>query len=209
MIEIFHILEVKNHVKGLDAVIFDLDDTLYSEKEYVRSGYKKISELFPEVDDAENKLWKLFESGSVAIDEFLKKENLYTEEVKQKCLYIYRYQSPEIHLYEGVFQMLQEFKGQGIKIGIITDGRPEGQHAKIAALDLEKLVDYIIVTDELGGTEFRKPNSLAFEKMKTTLNVDYPKMCYVGDNIKKDFIAPQRLGMKSIWFKNKDGLYNK
>mgnify|MGYP002509386970 CR=1 FL=1 len=56
MIEIFHILEVKNHVKGLDAVIFDLDDTLYSEKEYVRSGYKKISELFPKVDDAEEKL---------------------------------------------------------------------------------------------------------------------------------------------------------
>lgn len=32
-------------------------------------------------------------------------------------------------------------------------------------------------------------------------------MCYVGDNIKKDFIAIEKLGMKSIWFRNKDGLY--
>ena len=43
--------------------------------------------------------------------------------------------------------------------------------------------------------------------MKEKFGVEYFQMCYVGDNIKKDFIAPQMLGMKSIWFRNKDGLY--
>ena len=40
MLEISDILEVRKHIEGLKAVIFDLDDTLYSEKEYVRSGYR-------------------------------------------------------------------------------------------------------------------------------------------------------------------------
>ena len=31
---------------------------------------------------------------------------------------------------------------------------------------------------------------------------------YVGDNPVKDFQAPQQLGMKSLWFKNEDGLYS-
>ena len=75
MIVISDILEVKKHVEGLKAVIFDLDDTLYSEKEYVRSGYHKIAAVIPQVDNAAEKLWTLFEEKKPAIDELLKQEN--------------------------------------------------------------------------------------------------------------------------------------
>ena len=207
MIEISDVLEVKNHIEGLKAVIFDLDDTLYSEKEYVRSGYQKIAEILPEVENAAEKLWTLFEAKKPAIDELLKMENIQSEDVKQACLQAYRYQIPDIHLYEGVAEMLKEFKDKGLKLGIITDGRPEGQRAKMQVLGLEKMVDYIIVTDEFGGPEFRKPNPIAFQTMKEKLGVEYNEMCYLGDNIKKDFIVPQQLGMRSIRFLNKDGLY--
>lgn len=207
MIEISNILEVKNYVGGLKAVVFDLDDTLYGEKEYVRSGYKKIAELFPMIADVELRLWKLFEAGKAAIDEFMKEESIQSDEIRQDCINAYRYQIPDIHLYEGVQIMLNEFKTKGFKIGIITDGRPEGQRAKIKALELEPMVDYIIVTDEFGGPEFRKPNPIAFETMRNKLDIEYAEMCYVGDNISKDFLSPEKLGMKCIWFKNKDGLY--
>lgn len=207
MIEISDVLEMKNHIEGLKAVIFDLDDTLYSEKEYVRSGYQKIAEILPEVENAAEKLWTLFEAKKPAIDELLKMENIQSEDVKQACLQAYRYQIPDIHLYEGVAEMLKEFKDKGLKLGIITDGRPEGQRAKMQVLGLEKMVDYIIVTDEFGGPEFRKPNPIAFQTMKEKLGVEYNEMCYLGDNIKKDFIVPQQLGMRSIRFLNKDGLY--
>ena len=207
MIEIYSVLEVRNHIEGLDAVIFDLDDTLYSEKEYVKSGYQQIAVVLSEVENVAEKLWCLFEEKQPAIDELLKRENIQSEEIKQKCLHAYRYQIPEIHLYEGVREMLAELRKKGLKLGIITDGRPEGQRAKLQVLGLEPMVDYIIVTDELGGIECRKPNSIAFESMREKLAVEYSKMCYVGDNIKKDFIAPEKLGMRSIWFKNTDGLY--
>lgn len=207
MIEIFEILEVTRHIEGLKAIIFDMDDTLYGEKEYVRSGYEKIAQAIPQVENAGKKLWKLFEEKKPAIDELLKQEGLESEEVKKACLHAYRYQEPDIHLYPGVEQMLKDLKAEGYLLGIITDGRPEGQRAKIKALGLEALVDQIIVTDEFGGAEYRKPNPLAFETMSEKLGVEYSQMCYVGDNINKDFIAPQQLGMRSIWFKNPDGLY--
>ena len=94
-----------------------------------------------------------------------------------------------------------------IKIGIITDGRPEGQRNKIQALGLEELVDDIIITDELGGIQFRKPCDIAFRIMQTRWRLHTDEIVYVGDNVTKDFQAPRQIGMRSIFFGNPDGLY--
>ena len=207
MIELTALPQIKEHLDGLKAIIFDMDDTLYGEKEYVRSGYRAIAKTMPEIENMEEKLWKAFEEKKSAIDEVLMQEGVYSEEVKQKCLTTYRFQEPEITLYEGVEELLVWLKEKGYKLGIITDGRPEGQRAKIKALGLEAMVDYIIVTDELGGIEYRKPNKAAFVKMQEVLGVAFEEMCYIGDNKKKDFIAPEMLQMKAFWFRNQDGLY--
>ncbi len=207
MITVNSILEIEAYLEGLKAVVFDLDDTLYPEKEYVKSGYKEISKILSNVQDAEAKLWRAFEEKKIAIDEALKVEGLYTEELKQKCLYAYRYHQPNIRFYEGVAELLMRLRKNGYRLGVITDGRVEGQRAKIKALRLEDFVDFIIVTDELGGVEYRKPNERAFHLMKRKLDVQFAEMCYIGDNIKKDFIAPQKLGMRAIYYQNKEGLY--
>lgn len=207
MIEITSITEVKNHLQGLKAIIFDLDDTLYGEKEYVRSGYRAIANFIPKVERMEEKLWCAFEQKKSPIDEVLTAEGIYTEELKQKCLSIYRLHEPNIHFYEGAKELLVQLRADGYMLGIITDGRPEGQRAKIKSLGIDELVDSVIVTDELGGVEYRKPNTKAFLKMKELFDVPFGEMCYVGDNIRKDFIAPQKLGISSIWFRNTNGLY--
>lgn len=201
MIEISNILEAKEHIKDLKVIIFDLDDTLYGEKQYVFSGYKKIADYFG-ISEIANDMWTVFKNGGKAIDEVLEKYQL--SNYKEKALEIYRFQDPEITLYPGVSEMVKKIKSSK-KVGIITDGRPEGQRAKLKALNLK--VDKIIITDELGGLKFRKPNPLAFELMKDYFEVEFNEMCYIGDNINKDFISPLKLGMKTIYFKNKDGLY--
>lgn len=208
MIEITSITEVKKYLQGLKAVIFDLDDTLYSEKEYVRSGYRAIANTLPQVEQLEEKLWTAFEQKKPAIDAVLIDEGIYTEGLKQQCLSIYRSHQPAIHFYEGAKELLCQLRYDGYKLGVITDGRSEGQRAKIKALGLDELVDHIIITDELGGVEYRKPNKTAFVKMQELLDVPFEEMCYIGDNIKKDFVAPNMLGMRSIWFRNMDGLYS-
>lgn len=207
MVEISKITDVLNHISGLKAVLFDLDDTLYGEKEYVRSGYKAVAKLLPNVVDAEEKLWVAFENKEPAIDTVLNAERIYSEELKAECILAYRNQIPDIHLYDGVLDMLIELRSKGMRIGIITDGRPEGQKAKIKALNLEATVEHIIITDELGGVEYRKPCEKALVIMREYFGVTYQEMCYVGDNIVKDFIAPEKLGLSAIWFRNRDGLY--
>lgn len=208
MIQINKITEVKNYLDGLEAVVFDLDDTLYSEKEYVRSGYREVAKLLSEIQNTEEKMWSFFEQGFSAIDKLLETEGISSDVIKQKCVQTYRNHIPEIHLYDGVHELLISLRKNGYKLGIITDGRPEGQRAKIKALGLGDYVDRIIITDELGGPQFRKPNSKAFVLMKECLKVPHERMCYVGDNVRKDFIVPEKLKMKSIWFQNEDGLYN-
>lgn len=198
MTEITEILEAEKHLDGVEAVIFDLDDTLYSEKEYVKSGYHQIAKRFG--TDYENRLWQAFLEKKPAIDAVI-------PEHKAEALNIYRNQIPDIHLYAGVIDMLIRL-GNKYRLGIITDGRPEGQKAKIQSLGIEKLFNKIIITDELGGAEYRKPCPVAFEKMLEALNVVPERAVYIGDNISKDFKAPEALGMQTIWFKNRDGLYS-
>lgn len=197
------ITEGKGKTKG---VIFDLDDTLYSEKEYVKSGYKAVSDYLG--GGYEDKLWRYFEEGKLAITELLKEINRIDED--QECLQIYRSHRPTIHLYDGAVEMIRELKNQCIMVGIITDGRPEGQRKKMDALGLDELIDSynVIITDELGGTQFRKPCDIAFRILLTRWKLNPADVVYVGDNAGKDFQAPQQLGMRSVWFRNEDGLYS-
>jgi len=191
----------------IEAVVFDLDDTLYSEKDYVRSGYRAVAKELLQVEDAYNKLWIAFEQGYAAIDKVLCDEGIFTMALKEKCLSVYRNHLPQVELYDGVAEMLAILRASGKKLGIITDGRPEGQWNKIKALGLENLVDEIIVTDELGGVMFRKPCDIAFRIMQKKLGVPFESMVYVGDNLTKDLIAPRQLGMRAIWFDNADSVH--
>ncbi len=186
-------------VKG---VIFDLDDTLYSEKEYVRSGFRAVSDRLG--GGYEDRLWAFFEAGKPAVDELSKILNC--EERKAELIEVYRSHKPDIRPYDGAAELIAQLKEKGIRVGIITDGRPEGQRNKLAALGLD--VDDVIITDELGGSQFRKPCDVAFRIMVTRWRLNPEDVAYVGDNATKDFQAPKQLGMKSVWFKNRDGLYD-
>ena len=202
LITIDKITDVEKHLDGIEAVIFDLDDTLYPEIEYVKSGFKKIAERF-KMPELELELWQSFERGGKPIDDVFNARGIIN--LKDEALHVYRFQEPDIHLFDGVADMLERLQ-KTYKIGIITDGRPEGQHAKIDALGLESKVDEIIITDELGGIEYRKPNPAAFILIQKKLGTPFEKMVYVGDNPKKDFQASEMLGMQRIWFNNNLGI---
>ncbi|MBR6019169.1 MAG: ATP-grasp domain-containing protein [Lachnospiraceae bacterium] len=194
------ISEGKRRIKG---VIFDLDDTLYSEKEYVQSGYKAVSDYL--CGGYEEKLLEFFAAGKPAIDELLRE--LGRESEKADVLRIYRYHKPSIHLFSDVRETLERLSAKGIKTGLITDGRPEGQRNKIAALGIEKLFDDIIITDELGGPQFRKPCDIAFRIMATRWKLPTSEIAYIGDNVSKDFQGPRQIGMGAILVRNPDGIY--
>ena len=194
------ITEGKRNIKG---IIFDLDDTLYSEKEYVKSGYKVVSDFLG--GGYEDKLWMYFCSGVSAIDMLLRE--IGRESDKDIVLNIYHNHEPHIHLYDGVIELIKQMKLKKKKVGIISDGTPDRQRRKIKALGLEKIIDDIIITDELGGIQFRKPCDIAFRILQKRWELSANEMIYIADNPRKDFQAPRQLGMKSILLMNADSLY--
>lgn len=206
MMTVERILDCERCLDGIDVVLFDLDDTLYSEKEYVRSGYRAIARRFPQIDRMEQKLWEAFEKRLPAVDTVLENEGLLTSDRKEEALRIYRLHQPRISLYPGVEQLLCRLRDSK-RLGLITDGRPEGQQAKLDALGIQPYFERVIITDLLGGAACRKPNPLSFQLMRDFFDVPYERMIYIGDNPNKDFIAPLALGMRACHFRNPDGLY--
>lgn len=197
--------------ESIEAVVFDLDDTLYSEKEYIRSGYQAVAERLPQVKQCFNKLCVAFEKGQDALKTVLQNENIYTEALLEECKETIVQHTPDIHLYEGIKELFFELHKQKKSIGIITDGNPQVQRAKFIALGLNVLVDELIITDELAGhgdvKEFRRPNDVPFLIMKKRFHTTCRNMAFVGDDKELDFEAPVKLGMECYWKENKDGLY--
>lgn len=204
--------ELHDKLEQYDAVIFDLDDTLYNELDYVKSGFKAVATITPQTPNTFERLMEYFAEGKVAIDTLLNDSGNMSKHTKDACVRAYRDHKPDLKLTNEVKSLLIELRKHGKKIGIISDGRPIGQRTKIAALGIEEFVDEIIITDELAGTSgdimnFRKPNDTAFTLMQRRLGVALDKMVYIADNTAKDFHACRSLGFDGIHYINKTGLH--
>ncbi|MBO6111947.1 MAG: HAD-IA family hydrolase [Lachnospiraceae bacterium] len=198
------------------AVIFDIDDTLISEYDYVLSGYRQVSKRLAGDDDI-----SLDESGifdlllETSRGGFLYVYNRLFEKLglpddKERIgelIRIYQGHDPDIRLYDDVDETLVTLRERGIKLGVISDGDPARQHRKLKKCDAEKYFDCVIVTDELGGEEYRKPDRRSFDKMKESLGVDFKDMMYVGDNPSKDFYIKKTLPVKTARIIRPHGIY--
>jgi len=107
--------------------------------------------------------------------------------------------APRLTLFDDAAAALDHWSGR-TDMGLITDGHAPTQHSKIDALALKSRFAYIITTGALGPErQFHKPHPRAFELMQDKLGTAGDRFVYVGDNISKDFVAPNALGWTSIW----------
>lgn len=188
----------------IKAVVFDLDDTLVSEKEYIKSGYRHIAEVIGQrfninKDQVYIDLFQLFrESPHNVFNRLYEKYHIeYSKEMIIDLVNEYRGHFPDVQYYDDVMQCLNELKVLGIKIGIITDGYAQAQRQKLKAVEADMYFDEIIVTDEL-GRDYWKPHPKAFEIIKERFGVSFDEMIYVGDNPGKDFYISTIYPIKTV-----------
>ncbi|WKY43530.1 HAD-IA family hydrolase [Eubacteriaceae bacterium ES2] len=195
------------------AVIFDLDDTLISEWDYIQSGFNAVSEfikseykLNPET--VYSLLFKLFEEDrQLVFNRLLSELDLNQSQAMVKNLtQIYRNHHPKINYFPDVLPALAELQQLNMRTGIITDGYYQAQHLKIEAIKAEQSFEAIIITDQW-GREFWKPHPRSFQEMKSILQVEYDEMVYVGDNPAKDFYIGAVFPIRTIRIL-RDGIYN-
>lgn len=189
----------------ITTVVFDLDDTLYDEVEYCKSGFTSVSEFLadlPQMPPAEHffdAFWKQFNAGNhtKTFNAALSELGIsYDDKLIRQLIKAYRNHEPTITLPHESRDVLSQLSGK-FTLALLTDGFLPSQQLKVQALRIEQYFKCIIYTEQL-GREFWKPSPAGFEKLMETLNVKPQSMAYVADNQMKDFIAPNRLGFATI-----------
>jgi len=183
----------------ITTVVFDLDDTLYDEIEYCKSGFAAVAEFARSAEHISAVLWEQFTAGNrtktfnAALDEL---GMGYDDELIGELIEVYRNHKPKISLPNDSWDVLCELSTK-YTLALLTDGFLPGQQLKVQALGIEKYFECIVYTEQL-GRECWKPSPAGFEKIMQTLKGKPENMAYVADNEKKDFIAPNKLGFSTI-----------
>lgn len=172
------------------TIVFDLDDTIVKEIEYLKSAF---CEIVNHVNSEDVNLYNQM------MEWYFQKENVFQNLIKlnpnlelMELKNIYRNHHPNFNSQSLEKHFLTKLKEKNYKLGLITDGFSVTQRNKIKALDIENLFDLIVISEEF-GTE--KPNLKNYEIFHQFNTEEY---YYIGDNVSKDFVSPNQLGWKTI-----------
>ncbi len=184
----------------IKTVLFDLDDTLYDEIDYCRSGFRAVAGYLAgkysiSADKAFEIMWGEFTGGNrervfnKVLDGM---EIAYDGEIIHLLVGTYRNHKPSLMLPDESREVLERLSGK-YKLGLVSDGYLPAQRYKLDELDIEKYFEVIVFTEEI-GREFWKPSTRGFEIACEKISNSYEQSVYVADNITKDFAGPNKLG---------------
>jgi len=184
------------------VLVFDMDDTLYVEMTYVKSGFKAVAAYLQEAFGISTKvsfplmMQELETNGRGKVfNRILEANNLLTKENVKKCLSVYRLHEPKIKLNKAAKNCLSRFKNS--KKYLLTDGNKIVQDHKVKALGLENLMDGIYITHRY-GLHHSKPSPYCINRIAAKEKVLPREVVYIGDNPTKDFVGIKPLGYKTI-----------
>jgi putative hydrolase of the HAD superfamily len=186
-------------ISVVEALIFDLDDTLYPERSFVESGFRAVASHIADIHGGDsNQLFQamlatLETQGRYEAFPMLQKLFPDTPLPLSELIGVYRGHNPRICMFAGYLELLQKL-ALHYKLGIITDGLPEVQARKIDALGLQSVMDQIIYTWEY-GPEKEKPHPFSFSLMLQSLQTNGGSAIYIGDNPVKDCKGAHGAGM--------------
>lgn len=180
-------------------IVFDLDDTLYLERDFAFSGYRYLDGWMKErkgIKGFGNACRKMFEDGerrqvfNRALESLGHSGN---SDLIPDLVEAYRGHPPQISLAPDAARYLERRRGP---FGLITDGPAAMQNAKIIALGLDRWIRHIRKTGDW-PQGYGKPHPRAYEEMEG-LAADGGPMIYIADNPAKDFVTPKARGWITV-----------
>ncbi len=185
------------------AVLFDLDDTLYPLRQFLESGFRAVAAHVHHTwgHDAAAVLAHL--SGAFRRERG-RELNVLAEhlalpiEVVPTLVEVLRAHTPTLHLPAPAGAVLAALRQSGWRLGLVTNGRPEIQARKIAALGVAPLVDVVVCAAE-HGSGCGKPEAAPFLFACEALGVTPAQTLFVGDDLACDIAGAHAVGMGTIW----------
>jgi putative hydrolase of the HAD superfamily len=202
--------------QAIQAVIFDLDDTLYPERAYVLSGFQAVAAwlegrlTLPE-GQAFAELQELFEAGvrGDTFNRWLAGHNLPADGPRgllAGMIQAYRSHDPVLVPYPEVPALLARLINARCRLGLVSDGYLDVQQRKLAALGLAGCFQAIVFSDQWGRDAW-KPSPRPFLAALEQLAVEVRAAAYVADNPLKDFLGARQLGMYTVRVRRAGGEY--
>ncbi|MDE6463662.1 MAG: HAD hydrolase-like protein [Muribaculaceae bacterium] len=188
-------------------IAFDLDDTLYKERDYVLSGRRAVAEaVAPSAGMDAAALLKLMNEAADAFDalaDAIAATPAAATYSIERMVAVYRAHTPDISLDSAVPETLRRLRERGHSLALITDGNSNRQHAKIRALGLDAFFGphNVIVSDDCGSDKTTTVPFIAAEALAPG-----ERRVYVGDNIAKDFHWPNMRGWLTVMLRDPEGL---
>ncbi|HET9852261.1 MAG TPA: HAD hydrolase-like protein [Candidatus Limnocylindrales bacterium] len=190
----------------LRAVLFDLDDTLYPERQFVDGGFAAVAgflepQLNVSAEALGSRLLELHDrDGRGRLFDALLAEHLPAVEppLLLACVLVYRTHTPNLEPFDDVVETLTELRAGGLRTGLVSDGMASVQRRKLDALPaVARLLDQVVMTDELGA-EHWKPSPLPFRVAARLLEVEPGAAAYVANDPRKDFVGARTAGLRTI-----------
>jgi putative hydrolase of the HAD superfamily len=187
-----------------------LDDTLYDESTFIKSGFKAVAKYISLeynliIENEYKKLLVILENqGRGAVfDHYLEANGIFTQNLRNKLVGIYRAHQPKIKMkYQD--RRILEIISKKYPTYLVTDGNKKVQESKIKSLNIHRYFKKIFITHHY-GIKNAKPSIYCFQKILELEKNNWKELIYVGDNPKKDFINLKKVG--AITIRVKQGMY--
>ncbi len=184
------------------AVIFDLDDTLYPLRRFVRSGFAACASFLERshgVDRGVALRVLISASRGPARGRELQACAAHfglPESIVPELIELIRRHQPSLRLPPPSKRALEAL-GTSWRIGVVTNGLPATQARKIRALRLPCLVDVVVYANDVGdGTG--KPEPEPFLEAARQLGVPASRSIFVGNDLRCDIEGAARVGMRTV-----------
>jgi putative hydrolase of the HAD superfamily len=200
---------------GLRAVLFDIDDTLFSTTQFARvartNAVRAMVEAGLDLPEAmvlrelEEVLAEFSSNYDHHFDQLLKRLRPKALADVNPALIVaagvaayHDTKFRELKPFDDVIPLFAALRGAGLITGIITHGWTTKQAEKIVRLGLLPHLDRraVFISDQLG---ISKPNPKIYALALRDLGLEPAQAMYVGDSPSHDITPPKSLGMKAVW----------
>jgi putative hydrolase of the HAD superfamily len=201
-------------MREVEAVLFDLDDTLVRYErppgEVLRASFESVGseplfsveEYYARFDEFAENCDSMAELRSECFAA-LADENGYERQLGRNVADAFRRERDQtnVELFPSAARVLDEL-GREYRLGIVTNGTPDAQRQKIDAANLARRVDAIVVA---GRDVPPKPDPKPFERAVRALDAAPATAVHVGDSLETDVAGASAAGLDSVWISERDG----
>ncbi len=202
----------------IKAVIFDIDDTLYSFTRGHRAGMHALEDYTVHHLSIDRETFRLaYDKAMEQINDRLGRDvaAAHNRLIRfQHLLTLLSHASPSMafEMYQiywntliddiepepGLCALLSALEREGITLGIGSDMTSYIQYRKLEVLGILDMLDFVVVSEDAGKD---KPSSCFFELCVERSGASPGECIFIGDSYEKDVDGAIRNGLHGVWYR--------